>query len=266
MGEGPGVSIAIVVLTHDRLPLLRQCVENVIGRTSTETEEILVWDNGSTDGTADYLRELGDARIRVVRTETNVGMVAYGKAIALTRAPFIVQLDDDVVDAPPAWDAQLLEAFRALPKVAWLAADLEDEPDDRASYDRHHVHAYDEREVNGVRLLDGPTGGGCTMTSRAIYESVGGLPTKSKRLYFSTDTIYVKKIRSAGYETAMLPSLRVRHRGDRADAPPPPAKAEFHDRYAASQARKNRVKHVLLLVPGLRAANRRRRWFTEPPA
>ena len=43
--------IAIVVLTHNRVELLRKCVENVLLRTSGETREIVIWDNGSTDGT-----------------------------------------------------------------------------------------------------------------------------------------------------------------------------------------------------------------------
>jgi GT2 family glycosyltransferase len=45
------MSIAIVVLTHSRVHLLQQCVENVLARTSTLTREIVIVDNGSTDGT-----------------------------------------------------------------------------------------------------------------------------------------------------------------------------------------------------------------------
>ena len=258
------MSVGIVLLTYNRLPLLRECVRNVLERTSEATSEIVVWNNGSDDGTGDYLATVDDPRIRVVESTTNVGMVAYGRAIAMTRAPFIVQLDDDVVDAPPHWDARLLDAFRALPRMAWLAADLEDNPTDRASYDRYYKDQYVERFVNGIPLLDGPAGGWCTMTSRAIYDSVGGLPTKSKQLYFSTDSIYVKKVRTAGYDTAILASLRVRHSGDRAEAPPPPMKASFNEREAAIQRRKDHVKRALLLVPGVRAANRRWRWFHEP--
>jgi GT2 family glycosyltransferase len=258
------MSIAIVVLTHDRLPLLRQCVANVLGVTSPETTEILIWDNGSFDGTPEYLATLDDPRITIVTAPSNVGMVAYGRAIAMTHAPFIVQVDDDVLDAPPRWDEQLVAAFRALPRMAWLAADLEDNPTDRASYDRHYRDHYTERTTNGVRLLDGPTGGWCTITSRTIYDSVGGLPTSSRQVYFSTDSIYVKKIEAAGYEYAILSSLRVRHSGDSPEDPPPSNKARFHEREAAIQRRKDRVKRALLRLPGVRAANQRRNWFHDP--
>jgi GT2 family glycosyltransferase len=258
------MSIAIVVLTYNRLPLLRQCTEKVIGRVSNETAEIVIWDNGSTDGTAEYLATLADPRIRVVRESTNVGMVAYGRAIAMTRSPYIVQLDDDVIDAPPDWDARLLSAFRKIPKMGWLATDLEDDPDDRVSFDRHHNDPYTPHFDHGVPLLVGATGGWCTMTSRTIYDEVGGLPTKSREVYFSTDSIFTKKIRLAGYKHGILAGVSVHHSGDRAGAEPPPLKARFHERRAVVARRKDRVKKLLLLVPGLAALNERHRWFHDP--
>ena len=168
------MSIAIVVLTSDRLPLFRQCVQNVLSVTSDSTSEILIWDNGSVDGTAEFLARLDDPRITIVTSPTNVGMVAYGRAIDMTSAEYIIQVDDDVIMAPPRWDEQLLAAFRAVPRMAWLSADLEDNPTDRASYDRHYSYHYLSTTMNGVPLLLGPTGGGCTITSREIYDSVGG--------------------------------------------------------------------------------------------
>src|SRR3954464_3169229 len=64
-GDG---SIAVVVLTHNRAHLLRECVENVLLRTSDATHEIVIWDNASTDGTADFLDSLTDVRVRVVHS------------------------------------------------------------------------------------------------------------------------------------------------------------------------------------------------------
>src|SRR6185436_13598613 len=100
-----GDGIAIVVLTHNRVDLLRKCVENVLLRTSDETREIVIWDNGSTDGTPEYLGTLTDPRLRVLRSETNVGHNGYARAFRHTSAHYMVELDDDVVSAPPGWDA-----------------------------------------------------------------------------------------------------------------------------------------------------------------
>ena len=158
--------IAIAVLTHDRLHLLRQCVENVLARTSELTTEIVVWDNGSSDGTAEYLDGLGDPRLRVVHHPENIGQNAYADAFSLTRAPYLLELDDDMIDAPDEWDRTLLEAFEALPQVGFLAANLVDDPHDQAArVMRERAHLYTTEETNGVTLLRGPVGGGCAISS-----------------------------------------------------------------------------------------------------
>ena len=79
--------IAVIVLTHDRVHLLRQCVENVLARTSELTTEIIIWDNASQDGTSDYLATLHDPRFRIVAGQRNIGQNAYAEAFALLLPP-----------------------------------------------------------------------------------------------------------------------------------------------------------------------------------
>src|SRR3954451_4853999 len=73
--------IAIVVLTHNRAHLVSKCVENELLRTSDATQEIVIWDKASTDATAEYLATLTDPRIRVIRSEENIGQNAYVRAL-----------------------------------------------------------------------------------------------------------------------------------------------------------------------------------------
>jgi glycosyl transferase family 2 len=74
--ETTGVSIAIVALTYNRVHLLRQCVKNVLLRTSKATREIIIWNNASTDATAEYLDSLADPRIKFVHHHENIGQSA----------------------------------------------------------------------------------------------------------------------------------------------------------------------------------------------
>lgn len=258
------MSVAVVVLTFNRLPKLRLCVENVLARASDEVTEIVIWNNGSTDGTTDYLAALDRPGLTVVQSETNVGMVAYGRAFALTTAPYLVQLDDDVIDAPDGWDTVLLDACRRLPEFGYLAADVEDDPTDRLSSERHRVHRYVERRIDGIDLLEGPTGGWCTITSRVTYEAVGGLPVRSRQTYFSTDTVYVRKLERGGYRRAIVTGVRVRHSGDRQGAAWSPEKAKFHAREARIDEIKSAVRRAALALPGGRALNRRLGLFDDP--
>src|SRR3954471_10882426 len=138
--------IAIVVLTHNRVHLVSKCVENVLLRTSDATREIVIWDNASTDGTAEYLATVDDPRLRVIRSDENVGQNGYARAFRETTAPYLLELDDDVTDAPEHWDLTMRDAYVHLPDVGFLAADLEDDPNDEASKVRHHErpHLYTE--------------------------------------------------------------------------------------------------------------------------
>jgi GT2 family glycosyltransferase len=261
-------AIAIVVLTHNRLHLARKCYENVLARTSAATTEVIVWDNGSTDGTARYFESLNDPRLRLVKSQKNIGLNAYAEAVKLTTAPFIVEVDDDVTDAPEAWDETLLEAFRRLPDVGLLAADLEVDPNDTASWIRHQgrPHEYVPFARNGVELLSGPVGGACAMTSREVYDRVGGFYQQRGKIFFQEDAAFIKRVERYGYTAAVLRDLRVHHTGGEYYGEVVRCKEEYWRRYLRRRKRREAIKRALLKVPFVKQLNERSGWFVDPDA
>jgi GT2 family glycosyltransferase len=259
--------IAIVVLTHNRVHLLRQCVENVLSRTSRAAHEIIIWDNASTDGTAAHLGSLEDPRIRVVRSDANVGQNGYARGFRLTSAPYLIELDDDVVGAPPEWDLMLRDAFRRLPHIGFLAADLEDDPHDLAAHYRYRVrpHEYVETIEYGVRLLRGPTGGGCAITSRELNEKVGGFREDPKRVFWLEDEAYIADLARMGYEAAVLADLKVHHTGGTYYGATSAEKDKFWAHFWTRQERRARIKRMIFRVPFFRRLNARFAWFVAPP-
>lgn len=254
--------IAVVVLTHDRLHLLRRCVEDVLARTSELTTEIVIWDNGSTDGTSEYLDGIDDPRVRVVHHPENIGQNAYAEAFALTTAPYLLELDDDMIDAPPEWDRTLLEAFERLPQIGFLAANLVDDPHDQAArVMRERAHLYEAETTNGVALLRGPVGGGCAITSRELNERVGGFRRQPGQTFWLEDAAYIEDIARLGYEAAYLADLRLHHAGGAYYARESADKHEYWVDYWRREIRKNRIKRLLLRVPFMRPLNERYGWF-----
>ncbi|MTH35564.1 glycosyltransferase [Paracoccus limosus] len=63
-------SIAALVVTHQRLAKLRVTVERLLAE---ELDHVLVFDNGSQDGTGDYLAGIDDPRLQVVLHPDNLG-------------------------------------------------------------------------------------------------------------------------------------------------------------------------------------------------
>jgi GT2 family glycosyltransferase len=258
--------IAVVVLTHNRAELVRKCVENVLRGASSATSEIVIWNNASTDGTAQYLDTLDDDRIRVVHSEKNLGQNAYAEAFRLTAAPYLIELDDDVVEAPAGWDRMLRDAFQRLPKIGFLAADLEDDPHDEASHVRHHErpHEYTEVEENGVRLLRGPAGGGCAITSRELNERVGGFRQDKSRVFWLEDEAYIGDISRLGFESAVLADLRVHHTGGPYYTVITKEKEQYWDTFWKRRARRAAIKKIIYRLPLVPRLNARFEWFVPP--
>lgn len=261
--------IAIVVLTCNRVHLLRDCIEKVVARTSDRTREIIVWDNGSTDGTREYLESLTDPRIKLVLSEENVGLNAYARAFALTSEPYLIELDDDVIDAPQDWDATLVDAFQKIPRAGYLAAHVIDDGKSVASeiMYRRDKHLYTRKTLGGVAVLEGPTGGWCTATSRAIHDEVGGFGEDKKLLFWREDGQYVAKIQKRGYWAGILEDLKVFHASGPAfsnHSVPASAKAEFYELRDKRRDRKYAIKRFLEAIPPIRMLNAR--WDLYQPA
>jgi GT2 family glycosyltransferase len=260
------MSIAIVVLTHSRVHLLRQCVDNVLARTSELTREIVVVDNASTDDTKSFLDGLNDPRIRVIHNSENVGQNAYRPAFESTTSDYLVELDDDVIEAPEDWDRTLLDAFRRLPGCGYLAANLVNNPHDVTAQIMYgpSAQAYRYEERDGIRLKIGAVGGWCAMTSREIYDRAGGFQQNTKYVFWLEDAAFIRQVKELGYEAAILDDLQVVHAGGDYYSERAPEKQRYWDDYFRRARRQRRVKEVLMRVPFVGALNRRFRLFVPP--
>ncbi len=185
----------------------------------------------------------------------------------MTSCDYLVELDDDVVAAPEHWDLILRDAYRRLPAVGFLAADLEDDPHDEAARYRYRVrpHEYTPIEVNGVRLLDGPAGGGCAMTSRELYDRVGGFRQSPKGVFWQEEPAYIEDIKALGYGPAVLRDLKVHHTGGEYYGATSPEKDEFWRGTGGCGRGATTVKRMARSRPGLpRRLNARYGWFVAP--
>lgn len=98
---------SIVIPTYNGLLLLREAIES-IRRHTTERYEIIVVDNGSTDGTIDYLRQ---HNIIFISLPNNKGFpVACNWGLKLARGDYILLLNNDVL-VTDGWLGKLLRVF-----------------------------------------------------------------------------------------------------------------------------------------------------------
>lgn len=94
----------ILIVTHNQLDYLKQCVESV--RLHTQDYQLYVWDNASDRETQDWLGEQSD--IIVTRSETNEGfIIPNNRLVKQGHNPYIILLNNDTVVLPD-WDKAMI--------------------------------------------------------------------------------------------------------------------------------------------------------------
>ena len=66
-------AISIVTPVWNGLPYIKECVDSVLSQDYKDWE-LIISDNGSTDGTRDYLDGIVDPRVKVFKQATNLGI------------------------------------------------------------------------------------------------------------------------------------------------------------------------------------------------
>ena len=109
--------VAVIILNWNGEHLLREFLPDVIANTDQAIADIIVADNGSTDGSIALLQEHFPS-VKIIRFTENYGFAeGYNRAIASTCYDYTVLLNSDV--APDhGWITTLLEYMQAHPDVA----------------------------------------------------------------------------------------------------------------------------------------------------
>lgn len=206
---------SIIVPCFNGLAYTKQCLESVAAHTKAR-HEVIVVDNGSTDGTTAYAR----ARARVVRNETNLGFAkAINQGMRAARGRYLVWLNNDVV-VTPGWLERLIECADRAPWIAAVGpctnetvgfqrveAPALKRPRDLAMFSQAWAlrHA---GQAQGVHRLTGF----CLLLKREAVDRVGFLDERfGVGTYEEFD--YCLRLRQAGYDLAVARDAFVLHHG-----------------------------------------------------
>lgn len=111
--------IAIVILNWNGRDMMRRFLPSVVAHSGHEAE-VIVADNGSTDGSCEMLCEEFPA-VRLIRLAENYGFAeGYNRALAGLEAEYYLLLNSDV-EVPEGWLAPMLEYMDAHPDTAACA-------------------------------------------------------------------------------------------------------------------------------------------------
>lgn len=110
MAAAPTPDVSVVIPTKDRLAVARRAIECALGQEDVVVEVIVV-DDGGSDGTFDALADAGEPRLRALRHESSRGpAAARNVGLASARGTWTAFLDDDDVWATHKLRTQLAAA------------------------------------------------------------------------------------------------------------------------------------------------------------
>jgi glycosyltransferase involved in cell wall biosynthesis len=138
VSDAARIELSVLIASHNRRDLLRRCLESLSRQTQDPaTFEVIVADDGSSDGTAEMAEAFGAPfRLRVLRLEKGGKSAALNAAIEVAAGSACVFLDDDVVSSPELVAAHLEAHSR--PGVLGIGA-IDQQPPDA---DDWYAHAF----------------------------------------------------------------------------------------------------------------------------
>jgi len=113
--------LSVVIPAHNGGEWIRLAVESVLNNTFTDLE-LVIRDDGSSDGTRDYLASLTDPRVRYVVADSNGGpWMNWTEVSRLARGTFVKVLCQDDLVFPDCLERQV-SALSADPSVSMVAS------------------------------------------------------------------------------------------------------------------------------------------------
>jgi GT2 family glycosyltransferase/tetratricopeptide (TPR) repeat protein len=229
---------SIVIVTHNQLAYTRLCINSLL-RHTREPFELIVVDNGSSDGTVEYLREPGERahtldqtalhRFTVLSNTENRGFpVAANQAIGVAVGETVLLLNNDTI-VTEEWLGRLRNALSCDATVGMVGpcSNFVSGPQQvSVPYGGHRPTGIDECDISDIERFachwgDANAGqtqevdrlvGFCLLIRRSVIDSIGLLDERFGIGNFEDDD-YSRRSRDAGFRLLIAKDAFVHHYG-----------------------------------------------------
>lgn len=212
---------SIIILTHNQLEHTKLCLQSIEQHTPQPHELILV-DNGSTDGTLDYLRKYANDRnnVRVIANKENLGFSAgNNQGLSVAKGSYVMLLNNDTV-VTEGWLARMLTVFERYSDVGIVGPVSNNvsgpQQIKKVSYQSlekmHHFAkqwsaAHTGQTIEFYRIV-----GFCLLAKREVIDRIGGLDEQFGSGNFEDDDFCLRAA-LAGYRARIAQDAFIHHTG-----------------------------------------------------
>lgn len=116
--------VSVLLPVYNGLPFLGEAIESILVQTVTDIE-LLIIDDGSTDGSLSVIERVAaaDSRVRYA-SRPNRGLVyTLNELLSMAKSPFIARMDSDDISDPTRFEHQL-RAFEADDSLLAVGSDV----------------------------------------------------------------------------------------------------------------------------------------------
>lgn len=207
---------SIVILTHNQLAMTIGCLES-IRRHTPEEHEIIIIDNGSTDGTQGYARLQPDVILH--ENEENLGFAkGCNQGIELATGDNVLFLNNDTIMTKD-WLKNMLQALYSSEHIGMVGPvtnyssghqRIPVSYSDLAGLDafsQSHVEAHAGSKLSVRRLV-----GFCLLAKRSVLDEIGGFDERFGLGNYEDDDLCLRAIRQ-GYGLYVALDSFIHHYG-----------------------------------------------------
>ena len=212
-----GKMTSIVILSYNTLSYLQYCIESVRRFTAAGSYELIVVENASKDGSAEWLRQQAD--IHTIFNAENAGFPkGCNQGMKVAQGDDILLLNSDTIVAPN-WLENLKKALYSreqigavscvtnacsnLQSIAVPYKNIDEMLDFAAAFNQSNPRLWEPR----LRLI-----GFCFLFKREVYHKIGGLDERFSPGNYEDDD-YSLRIWQAGYELLLCRDTFIHHFG-----------------------------------------------------
>ena len=195
---------SIIIPVFNQLEYTKLCLISLTAHRP-DLSEIIVIDNGSTDGTGEYLRGLDG--ISVISNKTNLGVsVAWNQGVRSSDAEWVVIINNDVI-LSQGWLNGLIE-FAEENGVDLVS------PAVREGENNYDVAKYADEFVRRMARVSRPgeAHGICLMVRRRVFETIG-LFDENYRIGQFEDADFFRRAKAAGFRLSITGRSFIHHFG-----------------------------------------------------
>jgi GT2 family glycosyltransferase len=116
------IDISILVLAYNRLEKTKRCVNSIIENTSEINYQLILVDNGSTDGTFDYFKSVEYENKKIIKINQNLEvMFAFTINSVIELGRYYVMVPNDVI-LTPNWLNNMLRCAESDERIGMVCA------------------------------------------------------------------------------------------------------------------------------------------------